>query len=64
MMETTATIRLTDSGVEVLRFCYFCGETNYCEVIDSHIYRCTICHKPPNDGTFYKSKYSSGIAEE
>ena len=64
MMETTATIKRTDNGVEVLRFCYFCGRTNWCRVIDSHIYRCTECGKPPNDGQFYKSKYSFGYCKE
>ena len=61
-METTATIRRIDNEVQVLRFCYFCGTTEWCEVIDSHTYRCPKCHKPPNDGHFYKSKYS--CAEE
>ncbi|KKN62187.1 hypothetical protein LCGC14_0514660 [marine sediment metagenome] len=63
-METTATIRRTDKGVEILKFCYFCGATNWCEVTGSHIYKCTVCHKPPNNGHFYKSKHSSGYCKE
>jgi len=61
-METATTIRPTKNGVDILQFCFFCGLTQWCEVVGSHTYRCLICHKPPNDGHYYASKY--GIRNE
>ena len=58
-METVATIKPTKNGVEVLKFCYSCGLTQWCEVVDSHTYRCLTCHRPPNNGHYYVSKYGT-----
>lgn len=56
-METATTIRKTKHGVEILKNCYFCKELQWCEVIDSYKYKCTVCHRPPNNGHYYHDRF-------